>query len=71
MTTGPGVCALNVRTLEIPFQVFLCQCSCYIAEDQQFQWLEKVRGGNPDPLDRRVLANLRGWSQILDKNLFL
>ncbi|NWI56822.1 PSMG1 protein, partial [Calyptomena viridis] len=21
--------------------VLLCQCSCYIAEDQQFQWLEK------------------------------
>lgn len=26
------------------FQVLLCQCSCYVAEDQQFQWLEKVRG---------------------------
>ncbi|NXF04359.1 PSMG1 protein, partial [Smithornis capensis] len=24
--------------------VLLCQCSCYIAEDQQFQWLEKVFG---------------------------
>ncbi|NXG05646.1 PSMG1 protein, partial [Sakesphorus luctuosus] len=22
--------------------VLLCQCSCYVAEDQQFQWLEKV-----------------------------
>ncbi|XP_036303833.1 proteasome assembly chaperone 1 isoform X4 [Pipistrellus kuhlii] len=21
--------------------VFLCQCSCYVAEDQQYQWLEK------------------------------
>uniref|UniRef100_A0A8C2MZJ7 Proteasome assembly chaperone 1 n=1 Tax=Cricetulus griseus TaxID=10029 RepID=A0A8C2MZJ7_CRIGR len=27
--------------------VFLCQCSCYIAEDQQFQWLEKVFGSHP------------------------
>ncbi|XP_034370658.1 proteasome assembly chaperone 1 [Arvicanthis niloticus] len=27
--------------------VFLCQCSCYIAEDQQFQWLEKVFGFRP------------------------
>ncbi|KAL6072513.1 hypothetical protein STEG23_030757 [Scotinomys teguina] len=27
--------------------VFLCQCSCYIAEDQQFQWLEKVFGSRP------------------------
>uniref|UniRef100_A0A674GFS5 Proteasome assembly chaperone 1 n=1 Tax=Taeniopygia guttata TaxID=59729 RepID=A0A674GFS5_TAEGU len=24
--------------------VVLCQCSCYVAEDQQFQWLEKVFG---------------------------
>ncbi|XP_057284705.1 proteasome assembly chaperone 1 [Pezoporus wallicus] len=24
--------------------VWLCQCSCYVAEDQQFQWLEKVFG---------------------------
>ncbi|NWY32374.1 PSMG1 protein, partial [Pheucticus melanocephalus] len=24
--------------------VLLCQCSCYVAEDQQFQWLEKVFG---------------------------
>ncbi|XP_076975184.1 proteasome assembly chaperone 1 isoform X2 [Tamandua tetradactyla] len=24
--------------------VFLCQCSCYVAEDQQYQWLEKVFG---------------------------
>nr|KAF6478388.1 proteasome assembly chaperone 1 [Molossus molossus] len=22
--------------------VLLCQCSCYVAEDQQYQWLEKV-----------------------------
>ncbi|XP_075398402.1 proteasome assembly chaperone 1 [Tenrec ecaudatus] len=27
--------------------VFLCQCSCYVAEDQQFQWLEKVFGSCP------------------------
>lgn len=27
--------------------VLLCQCSCYIAEDQQFQWLEKVFGFRP------------------------
>lgn len=25
------------------FKVLLCQCSCYVAEDQQFQWLEKVK----------------------------
>ncbi|XP_048789810.1 proteasome assembly chaperone 1 isoform X2 [Lagopus muta] len=24
--------------------ILLCQCSCYVAEDQQFQWLEKVFG---------------------------
>ncbi|XP_025023298.1 proteasome assembly chaperone 1 isoform X1 [Python bivittatus] len=24
--------------------VLLCQCNCYVAEDQQFQWLEKVFG---------------------------
>ncbi|NWZ01429.1 PSMG1 protein, partial [Loxia curvirostra] len=24
--------------------VLLCQCSCYVAEDQQFQWLEKIFG---------------------------
>ncbi|KAM5181276.1 proteasome assembly chaperone 1 [Mantella aurantiaca] len=24
--------------------VMLCQCSCYVAEDQQFQWCEKVFG---------------------------
>ncbi|KAI5629183.1 proteasome assembly chaperone 1, partial [Silurus asotus] len=24
--------------------VLLCQCTCYIAEDQQFQWAEKVLG---------------------------
>ncbi|XP_016385816.1 proteasome assembly chaperone 1 [Sinocyclocheilus rhinocerous] len=24
--------------------VLLCQCSCYVAEDQQFQWTEKVLG---------------------------
>ncbi|XP_011839553.1 PREDICTED: proteasome assembly chaperone 1 isoform X1 [Mandrillus leucophaeus] len=27
--------------------VFLCQCSCYVAEDQQYQWLEKVFGSCP------------------------
>ncbi|XP_043847131.1 proteasome assembly chaperone 1 isoform X2 [Dromiciops gliroides] len=27
--------------------VFLCQCSCYVAEDQQYQWLEKVFGSSP------------------------
>ncbi|XP_049641360.1 proteasome assembly chaperone 1 [Suncus etruscus] len=27
--------------------VMLCQCSCYVAEDQQFQWLEKVFGSCP------------------------
>ncbi|XP_015272966.1 PREDICTED: proteasome assembly chaperone 1, partial [Gekko japonicus] len=24
--------------------VLLCQCTCFVAEDQQFQWLEKVFG---------------------------
>ncbi|KAG8125717.1 putative Proteasome assembly chaperone 1-like protein [Naja naja] len=24
--------------------ILLCQCNCYVAEDQQFQWLEKVFG---------------------------
>ncbi|XP_044281971.1 proteasome assembly chaperone 1 isoform X2 [Varanus komodoensis] len=24
--------------------VLLCQCNCYVAEDQQFQWVEKVFG---------------------------
>ncbi|KAB0401203.1 hypothetical protein E2I00_018551, partial [Balaenoptera physalus] len=27
--------------------VVLCQCSCYVAEDQQYQWLEKVFGSCP------------------------
>ncbi|XP_054434406.1 proteasome assembly chaperone 1 isoform X2 [Pteronotus mesoamericanus] len=27
--------------------IFLCQCSCYVAEDQQYQWLEKVFGSCP------------------------
>ncbi|XP_012585347.1 PREDICTED: proteasome assembly chaperone 1 [Condylura cristata] len=27
--------------------VVLCQCSCYVAEDQQHQWLEKVFGSCP------------------------
>ncbi|XP_060054706.1 proteasome assembly chaperone 1 isoform X1 [Erinaceus europaeus] len=27
--------------------VLLCQCSCYVAEDQQFPWLEKVFGSRP------------------------
>ncbi|KAF7483789.1 Hypothetical predicted protein [Marmota monax] len=27
--------------------VFVCQCSCYVAEDQQYQWLEKVFGSCP------------------------
>ncbi|XP_044522846.1 proteasome assembly chaperone 1 isoform X3 [Gracilinanus agilis] len=27
--------------------VLLCQCSCYVAEDQQYQWLEKVFGSSP------------------------
>uniref|UniRef100_F7AZW9 Proteasome assembly chaperone 1 n=1 Tax=Equus caballus TaxID=9796 RepID=F7AZW9_HORSE len=27
--------------------VFLCQCTCYVAEDQQYQWLEKVFGSCP------------------------
>ncbi|XP_040842560.1 proteasome assembly chaperone 1 isoform X1 [Ochotona curzoniae] len=27
--------------------VILCQCSCYVAEDQQYQWLEKVFGSRP------------------------
>lgn len=45
---GPGVCALNSGN---SFQVLLCQCSCYIAEDQQFQWLEKVRGRGPEGED--------------------
>lgn len=27
--------------------VMLCQCSCYVAEDQQYQWLEKVFGSCP------------------------
>ncbi|XP_023354613.1 proteasome assembly chaperone 1 isoform X2 [Sarcophilus harrisii] len=28
--------------------IFLCQCSCYVAEDQQYQWLEKVFGSSPN-----------------------
>lgn len=39
------LCSLN-HLLTRPFtffKVLLCQCSCYVAEDQQFQWLEKVR----------------------------
>ncbi|XP_020829567.1 proteasome assembly chaperone 1 [Phascolarctos cinereus] len=28
--------------------VFLCQCSCYVAEDQQYQWLEKVFWSSPN-----------------------
>lgn len=39
------------KHLDVIFQVVLCQCSCYVAEDQQYQWLEKVRetktGGLP------------------------
>ncbi|XP_055975514.1 proteasome assembly chaperone 1 [Sorex fumeus] len=27
--------------------VVLCQCSCYVADDQQYQWLEKVFGSCP------------------------
>ncbi|XP_013001559.2 proteasome assembly chaperone 1 isoform X1 [Cavia porcellus] len=27
--------------------VILCQCSCYVAEDQQYQWLDKVFGSCP------------------------
>ncbi|XP_017652048.1 proteasome assembly chaperone 1 isoform X2 [Nannospalax galili] len=27
--------------------VLLCQCSCFVAEDQQYQWLEKVFGSRP------------------------
>uniref|UniRef100_A0A5F8GSQ0 Proteasome assembly chaperone 1 n=1 Tax=Monodelphis domestica TaxID=13616 RepID=A0A5F8GSQ0_MONDO len=27
--------------------VLLCQCSCYVAEDQQYPWLEKVFGSSP------------------------
>ncbi|XP_037687474.1 proteasome assembly chaperone 1 isoform X3 [Choloepus didactylus] len=30
--------------LKLNPSVLLCQCSCYIAEDQQYQWLEKVFG---------------------------
>lgn len=43
----PDVSTFTWEHLKFPFQVFLCQCSCYIAEDQQFQWLEKVRGRKP------------------------
>lgn len=34
-----GVCA---HAGVLVLQVILCQCSCYVAEDQQYQWLEKV-----------------------------
>ncbi|XP_042543167.1 proteasome assembly chaperone 1 [Dipodomys spectabilis] len=27
--------------------ILICQCSCYVAEDQQYQWLEKVFGSSP------------------------
>ncbi|XP_048202181.1 proteasome assembly chaperone 1 isoform X2 [Perognathus longimembris pacificus] len=27
--------------------VLICQCRCYVAEDQQYQWLEKVFGSSP------------------------
>lgn len=55
--------------------VFLCQCSCYIAEDQQFQWLEKVRGRKPW-LVSWVWAQGLGClldfcSQILDEKKFV
>ncbi|GAB5576257.1 proteasome assembly chaperone 1 isoform X1 [Prionailurus iriomotensis] len=34
----------NSKILECGFfqKVLLCQCSCYVAEDQQYQWLDKV-----------------------------
>lgn len=39
-----GVCIkFDLTECGMIFQVFLCQCSCYVAEDQQYQWLEKVR----------------------------
>lgn len=34
---------LAYATFLLFFKVLLCQCSCYVAEDQQFQWLEKVK----------------------------
>lgn len=33
--------------LKAHHSVILCQCSCYVAEDQQYQWLEKVFGSRP------------------------
>ena len=41
-----GVCRSHLtwqNTWNVIFQVLLCQCSCYVAEDQQYQWLDKVR----------------------------
>ncbi|XP_051006258.1 proteasome assembly chaperone 1 [Acomys russatus] len=39
--------------------VVLCQCSCYIAEDQQFQWLEKVFGSRPRKTMRVTVLTCR------------
>ncbi|XP_067289208.1 proteasome assembly chaperone 1 [Pseudorasbora parva] len=37
--TGEPSCVLYRQE-----QVLICQCSCYVAEDQLFQWAEKVLG---------------------------
>ncbi|XP_077099974.1 proteasome assembly chaperone 1 [Siphateles boraxobius] len=38
-TDGESSCVLYQQK-----QVLICQCSCYVAEDQLFQWTEKVLG---------------------------
>ncbi|XP_075053354.1 proteasome assembly chaperone 1 [Mixophyes fleayi] len=41
-TTAPSSC-IFYRSITDPM-VMLCQCKCFVAEDQQFQWCEKVLG---------------------------
>ncbi|XP_063812646.1 proteasome assembly chaperone 1 [Pseudophryne corroboree] len=41
-TASPSSCVFY-RSITDP-TVMLCQCKCYVAEDQQFQWCEKVLG---------------------------
>ncbi|XP_016320025.1 proteasome assembly chaperone 1 [Sinocyclocheilus anshuiensis] len=41
---GPGEPSCILYQQKHSPSVLLCQCSCYVAEDQQFQWTEKVLG---------------------------
>lgn len=47
MHMSPTKAFCNFYCLESNPSVMICQCSCYVAEDQQFQWLEKVFGSCP------------------------